>query len=133
MHHEALLGIGVFELLLPLALVLGAQGHRCQRLRLAAREDGRTMRARQFGDFAGEFADLVESAAVGPSFLVEYRLPEQRFLQAVEKLAGLGGLVIVVALLFDSLFLQGVDPGLTVEFAGLACIERFGQPLAPLV
>ena len=91
------------------------------------------MGARQFGDFAGELADLVESAAVRPSFVFENRLPEQRFLQVVEKLAGLGGLVCVVTLLFDSLFLQGVDIGLTVEFADLARIECCGQPRAPLV
>ena len=69
MHHESLLIVGIFKLLLPLALVAGGQRYGRQRLRLAAGEDGRAVRAGQLRDLAGDVADLIESSAVGAALV----------------------------------------------------------------
>ena len=63
-QHEALGGFRGIQQLDALLVVLGAERRGDQRLRFAAREQRRSVRARQHADFALDLADLVELAAI---------------------------------------------------------------------
>ncbi len=79
----------------------GAQRHDAQRLRLAAREQRRAVRARRDADLDRDVADLVLGAAVGALLVDGDALADDRLLELVEReldrrAALLGGLRFVL-------------------------------------
>ena len=87
-QHEALGDFARLQQLDALLVVLGAQRDRHQRLRFAAREQGRTVGARQNAGFDGDLADLVERAAVGTPVVLEHLVAEDALAQRFEALSG---------------------------------------------
>ncbi len=63
-EHEALLVVGLLHRVDDLRVLARSQGHRDERLCLAAGEEGRPVGARKHAHFAGDRADLVEAPAV---------------------------------------------------------------------
>ncbi len=84
MQHEALGGFARLQQLDALLVVLGAQRHRDQRLRFAAREERRSVRARQHAGFDGDGPDLVEGAAIRTPAVVEHLVAEDALLERVD-------------------------------------------------
>ena len=62
------------------------EGGERHRLRFAALENGRAMRAREDADFAGDLAQIVVAAAVDALLLVEDVAAERFFLDVIERL-----------------------------------------------
>src|SRR5262249_14137505 len=67
----------------------GAERTRDQGLRLAAREDGRTVRPRQHARLNPDRADLVETPAVEAAAPLEHLVAEHALLELLEDLLGL--------------------------------------------
>ena len=87
MQHEALLGLA-FEDFQPLHVVGGAERGGDQRLRFAAGEDRRAVRARQNADFDPDSANLVEGAAIGTALFLDHLLTEDALAQGLEVVLG---------------------------------------------
>ena len=83
MQHESLvvLAAHVLDLLL---IVRGAERAGDERLRLASREHGRAVYARQHGRLRPDRPNLVELAAVQPHASLEHLVPKDLFLQLLE-------------------------------------------------
>jgi hypothetical protein len=88
-QHEALPGLAL-EALDLLRVVGGAERAGDQRLRLAAREHGRTVHARQDPRFDPDRPHLVELPAVEAHAVGEHFLAERLFLQFLEDRLGFG-------------------------------------------
>ena len=86
-QHEALAGVLiVLQRVQDTQFVaLAAQGGQRKRLRLAAGEQGRTVRARQDIDLATDRANVVGTAAVGAQLYVQNRLAHHVRLQILEQ------------------------------------------------
>ena len=78
MQHEALGGFARLQQFDALLVVLGAERHRDQRLGFAAREQRRTVGARQDAGFDGDLADFVERAAIGTAVILQHLVAEDR-------------------------------------------------------
>ena len=85
-QHEALGGLAGLQQLDALLVVLGAERDRDQRLRFAAREQRRTVGARQHADFDGDLADLVECAAIRTAALLQHLVAEDALFESVESI-----------------------------------------------
>ena len=131
MQHEALGGFGEIEHLDALLVVLGAERNGDQRLRLAAREQRRAVRARQHAHFAIDIADFVERAAIGtaPAFSISSR--KMRSFKRVEQLLGFGLLFFGKRL--HHLLLGFVDAMIAFELGVFLGVQRVGQLLADLL
>jgi hypothetical protein len=90
-HEAPLLALVALQ---PLAVVHGAQRRRHQRLRLAARKQRRSVRARQHAGLDRDGPNLVERAPVGPDALLRHLLAEdplaQQFVIVRQLLLGRG-------------------------------------------
>ena len=125
-QHEALGGrFAGLQQLDALLVVLGAEGDGDQRLRLAAREQGRAVGAGQQAGFDRDGADLVERAAIGTAALVEHLVAEDLLLEQVEDLARFGALLFGQR--FDRALLDFGDLGVAFELGILLRVERVLQ------
>ena len=86
-EHEALPGLAL-EALDLLRIVGGAERAGDERLRLAAREHGRAVGARQHAGLDPDRPHLVELAAVEPHAVLEHLVAQDLFLQVLEDLLG---------------------------------------------
>ena len=125
-QHEALEGFARLQQLDALLVVLGAERDRNQRLRFAAREQGRTVGARQNARFDPDLADFVECAAIGTAVVLQHLIAEDALLEGFEALARF------VLLLFgqrfdDRFFVQRVTRRVAFELGVFLRIESVGQ------
>ncbi len=124
-QHEALRRFRSVQQLNPLLVVLRAERRRHQRLRLAAREQRRTVRARQHAHFALDLADLVELAAIRTPLRLQHLIAEDAFLQRVEQLLAFRLLLFRQRL--DGLLLGRVDARVAFQLLVLLRVHRVLQ------
>src|SRR5579859_77919 len=123
-EHEALESVLREEKIEALMVFLGAEGEGGEGLRFAAREQGGAVNARKQSGLAGDFADLVELAAVGTAARVQNFVAENFFLESVIGALGESDFLFVVfGNGFDELGLQSVDEGVTFFFGMLFGVE----------
>ena len=130
--HEGLLVVGVLDPLLPLAVDLGAERGRHEGLRLAAREHGRAVGARQLADLAADRTDLFWGAVVGPAFQLEHLLAEELLLPRVHEGGRFGLLLGIVGKGLLDLLLDGPELRIAGELVLVAGVQRGLGLLAPL-
>src|SRR5207253_2673542 len=118
-QHELLVGLA--DERVDLLLVgRGPERRHDERLRLAAREERRAMRARQDLDLAGDRPDVGEPAPVEPPSLVDDRLAHDLLLQPIEQPRDhLRLLGYTAADARDDLVAQRIEPGITLVLARL--------------
>ena len=111
---------------IALLVVLGAQRDGHQRLRFAAREQRRTVRARQHADFDGDLADLVEGAAIGTAAILQHLVAEDPLLQRVVDTSPLRPSALPASA-SAILLLELAQPGVALELGILLGVHRVGQ------
>ena len=83
-QHEALEGFFLEEQIEALHVFLGAERGGGERLRFAAREERRTVNARQHAHFAGDLANLIEGAGIGTAAADQHVVAENALAKALE-------------------------------------------------
>ena len=91
-QHEALELVLLEEQVEPLHVFLGAERQRRQSLRFAASKQRRAVYARQQADFAGDLANLVESASIRTAACVQNVVAENVLAHAFKRALGQGTL-----------------------------------------
>src|SRR6185312_6879269 len=126
-QHEGLLA-GAFEAVDKLFVFRRAERANHQRLRFAAREQRRTVRARQDADFGDDRANRDEIAAVDARLGVEHRVAHDLGFEVVEEIAKFLGAHLAVAFadeIFRRLLLDLGDAVAAFELDGY--LERAGE------
>ncbi len=87
-QQEALELVLLEEQIQALHVFLGAERQRCERLRLAAGEQRGTVHAWQQADFAGDFANFVERAAIRTAAGIQDVVAENLFAKPLKRALG---------------------------------------------
>ena len=123
MEQETLVAL-IEDVVDELLVELGAEGHGCESLSLAAGEDGASVRAGQIVDLTPDGADLVGLAAVKTDALVEDAAAHGLFLNVV--VVAFDHRLFLFALFFgqrvDIFLADGVERVLTPVFVGVALL-----------
>ncbi len=132
MKHEVLLLLA-FIALQPLPIIRGAQRRRHQRLRLAAREERRTVSTRQHAGLDRDCANLVECATIGTNPILRHLLAEsplaQKFVVGRQLLLRVG---IVGRQLRGQFILDLLDQRIALGLGVRLGVQRILQPVADL-
>src|SRR5215469_14273089 len=94
MQHKALGSLGRVEHLNTLLVFFRAERHGHERLRLAAREQRRAMRAREHTYFGFDGADLIELAAIGAAARLQHLVAKDALFEPIEQVAALFALIL---------------------------------------
>ena len=114
-QHEAFERLS-FEHIKPLHVLSGAQGSGHQGLRLAAREKGGAVRARQHPHFASDGADLVKSPPVRPPALQQDVVAEVLLLHDLKIMTRRPSLLLVRGrIALEQPFSEFVNPAMAFE------------------
>ena len=118
-QHEALGRIAARHRVELLRVLLRAERDGRERLRLATREDRRTVEARENPDLRGERTDLVLGAAVDALAVDEHVLADGLDLERVEEMHEADGVDLgpLFGNLLEEVFLDGADLALALELA----------------
>src|SRR5574344_2472019 len=129
-EHEALGELAAGDGVEVLRVLLGAEGDRRERLGLAAREDRRTVQAREHADLGGERTDLVRGTSVDAKAPLEDVRADGLDLERVEEVHEADGVNLGPFLgnLLEEGFLDGADLALAFELA--LDQKRGGESLA---
>src|SRR6266478_919448 len=136
-EHEAVELVLREEQVEALHVFLGAESKGGESLGFAASKERGTVNAREQADFASDFTNLVESAAIGTAAFVKNVVTEDFFAEAFKGTLGQRALLVHFFLgLFgdglDDLFLESVDEVIAFFLGMLFGVHRIVEPVAIL-